>query len=75
VSHDVRPYPDVRQPAEHPARRVNNVELAVQIAREIVDVRVDEASWDLELVGESGRGLYRGGAEVRAGDLRAEARP
>ena len=60
AGHDPRPAADVGQPAQHAARRVDDVELVPEPHRQLIDVRLDEprigdAKVGGELAGEPDR--------------------
>ncbi len=72
----VRPGPDVGQPVERSPRGIDDVEHAVEVGRQRVQVRQDEAGLGVaELVGEPCGELDRRGRDVGAGNDRAEPRP
>src|SRR2546430_9255806 len=75
MSRDLSPSVEVRQPTEHAAGRVHDVELSVEIVREVIDVGLNETRTQADILREgAGLGDRRGG-EIDAGDARAQAGP
>jgi hypothetical protein len=68
VRRHARPLAHVRQPADDAVRREDDVELAVEVPRQVVDVGADEARVDAQLGRQRFRLLDRRLGEVDAGD-------
>ena len=76
MRHDPGPRPDVGQPAEDAARRVDDVEVALERRRQVVQVRFDEACLrEAELDRQRARQLDRRRRDVGAGHPRAQTCP
>jgi hypothetical protein len=74
VCGDARPAPDVRQPAEHALRGEDDIELALERRRQVVQVGLHERGRDADVGGERPGSLDGLGGEVGPGHRCAEPR-
>src|SRR6266513_4569254 len=72
---NLRPALDVRQPAKHPARRIDDVKRSGELRGQVVKVGTHEGGRQRKFGGKCTRPLDRRGREIGPGHLRAEPRP